>query len=70
MLDRNYSNPNFPTKHLLKDTRLFLQEAETLQLNISALEGVREILEKAQQLGLADVDYSALFDAVSPREDS
>lgn len=23
MLDRDYANPNFPTKHLLKDVRLF-----------------------------------------------
>ena len=66
MLEENYANPNFPTKHLLKDTNLFLQEASAMGLNASLLEGVREILEKAQQQGLADEDYSALFAAIKP----
>ncbi len=66
MLESNYTDPNFPTKHLLKDTNLFLSEAQEMNLNISSLEGVRQILEKAQQLGLADADYSALFAAITP----
>lgn len=65
MLDQNYANPNFPTKHLLKDTRLFLTEAETLGLQVDSLAGVRQILEVACAAGLADSDYSALFAAVS-----
>lgn len=64
MLDGNYTNPNFPTKHLLKDTNLFLTEAQGIQLNVSSLEGVRQVLEMAQQLGLADADYSSLFAAI------
>ena len=68
MLDGNYENPNFPTKHLLKDTNLFLTEAQSVQLNVSSLEGVRQILEMTQQLGLADADYSALFAAINPVE--
>ncbi|HEY9852702.1 MAG TPA: NAD(P)-dependent oxidoreductase [Leptolyngbyaceae cyanobacterium] len=64
MLDENYDNPNFPTKHLLKDTNLFLAEAKSLGLNVSSLEGVKQILEIAQQMGLAELDYSALFSAV------
>ena len=27
MCEGNYANPNFPTKHLLKDTNLFLNQA-------------------------------------------
>ncbi len=68
MLDGNYADPNFPTKHLLKDTNLFLTEAESFQLNVSSLEGVRNVLEMAQQLGLADADYSALFAAIKPEQ--
>jgi 3-hydroxyisobutyrate dehydrogenase len=64
MLAGNYADPNFPTKHLLKDVNLFLTEAQTLALNSSSLEGVRNILEFAQQLGLSDADYSSLFAAV------
>lgn len=69
MLDRNYENPNFPTKHLLKDTNLFLNEAKLNGLNISSLEGIRQILELAQDMGLADEDYSALFSAINPEDE-
>ena len=65
MLDSNYSNPNFPTKHLLKDTDLFLSEAQSVALNVSSLEGVRQVLEMAQQLGLSEEDYSSLFAAIN-----
>ncbi len=66
MRDRDYANPNFPTKHLLKDTNLFLAEAAAIGLNVSSLDGVRQILEIAASRGLTDSDYSALFDAVNP----
>ena len=68
MLDGNFANANFPTKHLLKDTNLFLNEAEAVGLNVSSLEGVRKVLEAAQQLGLADADYSSLFAAINPQK--
>lgn len=64
MLDRDYSNPNFPTRHLLKDVRLFLAESAGLPLDPAALDGMRGILERAISQGLADRDYSALYDAV------
>lgn len=67
MLERNFANPNFPAKHLLKDTNLFIREAQSLGLNISSLEGVREVLETTQQLGLSDDDYSSLFSAINPQ---
>ncbi|HBK23479.1 MAG TPA: hydroxyacid dehydrogenase [Planktothrix sp. UBA10369] len=66
MLEENYQNPNFPTKHLLKDTNLFLKEAISMGLNASSLEGVRAILEATQTLGKSDEDYSALFTAIKP----
>ncbi|MFB2936012.1 NAD(P)-dependent oxidoreductase [Aerosakkonemataceae cyanobacterium BLCC-F154] len=66
MLERDFTNPNFPTKHLLKDTNLFLKQAQSNNLNTNSLEGVRQILEIAQEMGLADADYSALFNAVNP----
>lgn len=68
MRDRDYSNPNFPTKHLLKDTDLFITEAESTGLNVSSIEGVRKILEVAVNKGLAEDDYSSLFSAVNPEE--
>jgi 3-hydroxyisobutyrate dehydrogenase len=64
MLDRNYDNPNFPTKHLLKDTNLFIDSAKSAHLNTMPIEGVKKILDRAISLGLAEGDYSALFDAI------
>jgi len=61
MLDRNYENPNFPAKHLLKDTNIFINAAESLGLDVSIQEGVRQVLEKTIELGLSDLDYSALM---------
>lgn len=65
MLEQNYASPNFPTKHLLKDMKLFLGEAESMGLQVDSLSGVRQILEEACSAGLADTDYSALFAVVS-----
>ncbi|WP_413164956.1 NAD(P)-dependent oxidoreductase [Capilliphycus salinus ALCB114379] len=67
MQEGDYANPNFPTKHLLKDTNLFLKEADELGLNGSSLEGVKSLIEVALKLGKAEDDYSALFEAIKPQ---
>ena len=64
MRDRNYSDPNFPTKHLLKDVDLFLRQAKEAGLNVSSLEGVRQVIQTAIDSGLSETDYSAIYDAV------
>jgi 3-hydroxyisobutyrate dehydrogenase len=66
LLAGNFANPNFPTKHMLKDTNLFLTEAIAAGLRVDSLEGVRQILAIACEQGLADADYSALFAALKP----
>ena len=68
MCDRNFDNPNFPTKHLLKDTNLFLDRASELGLNTSSLEGIKQIIESAIALGLAEGDYSAIYNAIAPAD--
>ncbi|MDH5358057.1 MAG: NAD(P)-dependent oxidoreductase [Gammaproteobacteria bacterium] len=65
MLQRDYSNPNFPTKHLAKDTRLFLSVAKQLGLETCALEGIKQLLEKTLAKGLADTDYSAIYAGIN-----
>ena len=57
MLKRDFSNPNFPTKHLAKDTLLFLSVAKQLGLETCALEGIANLLDKTLDQGLADTDY-------------
>lgn len=66
LVDRDFANPNFPTKHLLKDANLFLQSAEQVGLQTDSLAGVQRILQIACDQGLADADYSAVFAAVNP----
>lgn len=66
MCDRQFENPNFPTKHLLKDTNLFLQAAEDADLNAEGLVGIRSIIEQAIAAQLAESDYSAIFEIIAP----
>lgn len=65
MQEGNFANPNFPTKHLLKDTNLFLDQAKQSGLDTSGLTGIKTLIEKAIALGLADQDYSAIYQAVN-----
>ncbi|MER3475573.1 MAG: hydroxyacid dehydrogenase [Leptolyngbya sp. ERB_1_2] len=66
MLDRDFENPNFPTKHLQKDMGLFIETARSSNLDVASVEGVREILNRAIDQNLADLDYAALFAIVCP----
>jgi 3-hydroxyisobutyrate dehydrogenase len=68
MLAHDYGSPNFPTKHLYKDVALFIDSAKRQGLNTAAIEGVRAIAESALGRGLADSDYSAIFESISPAE--
>lgn len=64
MVSGNYENPNFPTRHLLKDVDLILNTAQEMGLDASGLMGIRTLLEKTMNRGWADADYSALFDTI------
>ena len=68
MCNRNFDNPNFPTKHLLKDTDLFLTQAQELGLTTDGLEGIKSIIEKAIALNLENGDYSAIYNAINPQD--
>lgn len=66
MVSGDFTQPNFPTKHLAKDTRLFLAVAQQLGINTCALEGIAQLLDNTLDKGLADTDYSALYAGVNP----
>lgn len=68
MLRRDYTGPNFPTKHLLKDVDLLLRECAPLGLDTSVLRGIRGVLRNTIDLGLEDTDYSALYQCIHPGE--
>lgn len=67
MLLRDFSAPNFPLRHLLKDVRLFLEAANSRRLATDALSGVERILERAAP-DMGDADYAALYDWIDPAE--
>jgi len=66
MLTRNFDNPNFPTRHMLKDIDLLLAEARAKGLNTEGIEGIRRLLKQTVDSGLADGDYSAVYQTVFP----
>jgi len=66
MASRKFANPNFPTKHLLKDMRLFDRAAAAAGLDTSVVATIVAMLEQAVDQGLADADYSAVFNVISP----
>ena len=67
LLKRDYHQPNFSTRHLLKDVELFLQEAAGLGLTTGGFGGIRPILEDTIAQGLGEVDYSAVYERINPR---
>lgn len=66
LLTRDYQHPNFSTRHLLKDTELFLKEASGYALTASSLERIRPLLERTMEQGFGDSDYSAIFEVINP----
>jgi 3-hydroxyisobutyrate dehydrogenase len=63
MLTHDYANPNFPTKHLLKDVHLFATAAEQSGLDNQLTRGMQAVIERAIAQGLGELDYSAIVEA-------
>ena len=68
MMERNFTNPNFPVKHLLKDLDIILGEFGENGINTNSLKGARKILIDSIQKGFAEHDYSALYNSVHPEK--
>jgi len=64
MLEGDYSDPNFPTRHMLKDVNLAIDAAKSNQLETAAVEGVRKIIQNAIDQGFESNDYSSLFEGI------
>lgn len=67
-LNRNFENPNFPVKHLLKDLKLISQNFSYENINNLILEAEKPILQKAIEIGLGEKDYSALYNVIHPED--
>lgn len=66
MLERDFRDPNFPALLMLKDMNLVAAEARRLGLQPFAVDGVRQALERAIEMGYGGDDYSAVYNAVHP----
>jgi len=66
MQQRHYAEPNFPVEHLLKDVHLMEDAARKDGLDASLMATIARLLEQAEDRGLAQEDYSALFEAIAP----
>ena len=66
MLEHNYTNPNFPLKHLIKDLALFRLAAEKNGMEYSIPQVMLEVFEKGAAAGYSEEDYSALYEAINP----
>jgi len=64
MLVGYYNNANLPTKQLIKEIDLFISEAKSLGLNLSSIEGVRQILHATMKMSYPEDDYSSVFPAI------
>ncbi len=64
MLARDFAEANFPAKHLLKDVDLVREEVRAAGLEPRLVDALREVVQKALDMGLGDADYSAIYQAV------
>jgi len=65
-LDRDFGTANFSTRHLLKDIRLFIDDAKAAGLNTEALQGIERITHKTVEDGMALMDYSSIYEVICP----
>lgn len=65
-LERDFSNPNFPLKHLLKDVRLMISQFNEGGINTLLLEGVEKVIRKGLDQKLSEKDYSSIYEVIHP----
>lgn len=65
-LNRDFGTANFSTRHLLKDIRLFIDDARAAGLNTDALEGIERITNQTVENGLDLMDYSSIYQEICP----
>ncbi|ACL74054.1 NAD(P)-dependent oxidoreductase [Thioalkalivibrio sulfidiphilus] len=68
MLKADFSNPNFPVKHMLKDVNLVALAAREAGVDAGLLAPVRENLERVMAAGHGEEDYSALYLGLEQRK--
>jgi 3-hydroxyisobutyrate dehydrogenase-like beta-hydroxyacid dehydrogenase len=65
--ERDYTTL-FKLEHMLKDVRLCLEETKALGVEMSFAELVADVLRRAEECGLGERDFAALFEVLEQRE--
>jgi 3-hydroxyisobutyrate dehydrogenase len=65
MLDENYTQPNFPTKHLLKDMKLAADTAQSAGIDRQLMDAVIQIATRSVEQGSGDLDYCAIASTIA-----
>jgi 3-hydroxyisobutyrate dehydrogenase len=65
-LHRDFGTANFSTRHLLKDIRLFIDDAKLAGLNTAALDGIERITSETVENGMGLMDYSSIYEVICP----
>lgn len=66
LLGRDYGRSNLPARHLERDLKLFLEEAEELGLNAHHVESIKELMALCVARGMHDMDYTVVYDVINP----
>lgn len=66
VLSRDYSRSNLPSKHLERDLKLFLEDAEELGFNAHHVDGVKELIGLCVARGMGDMDFTAVYEVINP----
>ncbi len=67
MLANDFSNPNFPLKHLLKDVTIIESDFDEKGIDTQILQSIEKILKNGIDMGMANLDYSAIYNAIVKR---
>lgn len=65
MISHDYSNTNFPLKHLLKDVKLAKTEFTNFGINTDVLRQIENVLIAGLNNHLGEKDYSALHEIIT-----
>lgn len=65
-LSRDFGTANFSTRHLLKDIRLFIDDARAAGLSTDALQGIEKITSATVDNGYELMDYSSIYQTICP----
>ncbi|MFP4472388.1 MAG: NAD(P)-dependent oxidoreductase [Candidatus Omnitrophota bacterium] len=66
MLSRDFSDPNFPVRHMLKDVNLILAAGQEAGLDNRIVAEIAECLKNGMEQGDEASDYSAVFNVINP----